>query len=52
MTDYFKAHAKPTVKGGASPYDSNLIQSSGILLDLYMNLQQIVNALSTSLEKR
>jgi len=52
MTDYFKTYTKPSIKANTSMYDANLIQSSGLLLKLYQNLQLIVNSLNSSMGKR
>ncbi|CAF4550359.1 unnamed protein product, partial [Rotaria sp. Silwood2] len=52
MTDYFQAYSKPMVKATSSIYDPNLIESSRLLLYLYLYLQTIIAALRDSLEAR
>ncbi|CAF1526787.1 unnamed protein product, partial [Rotaria sordida] len=52
MTEYFQAYSKPMVKATSSIYDPNLIQSSSILLTLYVYLQKIITSLRDILETR
>ncbi len=52
MTDYFQIYSKPMVKATSSIYDPNLIQSSRILLTLYLYIQTIVAAIRKNLEPR
>ena len=52
MTDYFGIYSKPMVKPTSSIYDPNLIQSSSILLNLYLCLQRIIIALKNNVESR
>ncbi len=49
MTDYFQTYSKPMVKATSSIYDPNLIQSSSVLLNLYLYLQTIVTSLRNNL---
>ncbi|CAF4028829.1 unnamed protein product, partial [Rotaria sp. Silwood1] len=50
MTEYFQAYSKPMVKATSSIYDPNLIQSSSVLLTLYLYLQKIITSLRDILE--
>ncbi|CAF2572187.1 unnamed protein product [Rotaria sp. Silwood2] len=52
MTEYFQAYSKPMVKATPSIYDPNLIESSRLLLNLYLHLQTIIRAVRDSLEAR
>ncbi|CAF3827255.1 unnamed protein product [Rotaria sp. Silwood1] len=52
MTDYLQKYAKPMVKATSSIYDPNLIQSSRVLLKLYLCLKRIITALRDTLETR
>jgi hypothetical protein len=52
MTDYFQTYSKPMVKATSSIYDPNLIQSSSILLNLYMYIQKIVTSLRNNLDTK
>ncbi|CAF1269445.1 unnamed protein product [Rotaria sp. Silwood1] len=42
MIEYFQVYSKPMIKVTSSIYDPNLIQSSNILLNLYLYLQKII----------
>ena len=48
MTDYFQTYSKPCVTSASSIYDPNLIQSSSVLLYLYLYLKTIVTALTNN----
>ena len=50
MTEYFQAYSKPMIKATSSRYDPNLIQSSSILLNLYVYLQKIITSFQDILE--
>ncbi|CAF5161347.1 unnamed protein product, partial [Rotaria sp. Silwood1] len=52
MTEYFQTYSKPMVKATSSIYDPNLIQSSSVLLTLYLYLQKIITSLRDILETR
>ncbi|CAF4770386.1 unnamed protein product [Rotaria sp. Silwood1] len=52
MTQHFLSCATPMVEATSSIYDPNLIQSSSILLNLYVYLQTIIRALRDTFEKR
>lgn len=52
MTEYFQINSKPMVKSASSIYDANLIQSSSILLNLYLHIQTIVKSIQDNLEPR
>ncbi|CAF1373508.1 unnamed protein product [Rotaria sordida] len=45
MTDYFQTCSKPMVTATSSIYGPNLIQSSSLLLNLYLYLQKIIRLL-------
>ena len=50
MKDYIRTYTKPAVQANSSIYDANLIQSSSVLLNLYIKIQSIVTSLRNSLE--
>jgi len=50
MTDYFQTYSRPMVKATSSIYDPNLIQSSNLLLSLYLYIQTIVTSIRDNLE--
>ncbi|CAF4901586.1 unnamed protein product [Rotaria sp. Silwood1] len=52
MIDYFQKYAKPMVKATSSIYDPNLIQSSSVLLKLFLCLKRIITAFRDTLETR
>lgn len=52
MTSYLETYSKPIVTATVSIYDSNLIDSSRLLLNLYLYLKRIVTALITSLREK
>ena len=52
MTQYFQTYSKPMVKSTSSIYDPNIIQSSSVILNLYMYIQKIVTKIRDNIEKR
>ncbi|CAF4184081.1 unnamed protein product, partial [Rotaria sordida] len=52
MTEYVQKYSKPMVKATSSIYDPNLIQSSSLLLNLYLYLQTIITSLRETIGKR
>lgn len=52
MTDYFQTYSRPMIKATTSIYDPNLIQSSRVLLNLYLYIQTIVLAIRNTFEAR
>ncbi|CAF1360717.1 unnamed protein product, partial [Rotaria sordida] len=52
MTEYVQKYSKPMVKAKTSIYDPNLIQSSSLLLNLYLYLQTIITSLRETIGTR
>ena len=50
MKEYFRIYSKPMVKATSSIYDPNLIQSSQALLNLYVYIHTIVEAIQRNFE--